>query len=75
MITHKRHIAKAITWRMVGTIDTILIGWLLTGSLHLGAAIGGLEVITKTVLYYFHERVWYKFVKFGIEADEDSSMR
>lgn len=71
MVARRRHIAKALSWRVLGTIDTVLIGWLLTGSLTVGAAIGGLEVFTKTVLYYFHERVWYNHIKFGIEKTLD----
>lgn len=67
MISHTRHIAKAISWRVVGTIDTFLLGWLLTGSAEIGAAIGGAEVITKTFLYYVHERAWYKYIKLGIK--------
>jgi len=67
MVARSRHVAKAITWRIVGTLDTIAISWFFTGSLAIGAAIGGAEVITKTVLYYFHERAWYKFVPYGIE--------
>lgn len=61
MITsaRKRHIAKALTWRLVGTVDTFLLGWLLTGRMELGAAIGGTEVVTKLLLYYFHERIWF----------------
>jgi uncharacterized membrane protein len=61
--TIARHLAKTITWRIVGTIDTTLISWLLTGNLKIGLAIGGTEVITKMILYFIHERVWYKFVK------------
>jgi uncharacterized membrane protein len=63
----KRHIAKTITWRIVGTIDTIILSWIITGDLGIGMAIGGVEVITKMVLYFLHERAWYKFSKFGIE--------
>jgi uncharacterized membrane protein len=63
----KRHIAKTITWRIVGTIDTIILSWIITGDLAIGMAIGGVEVITKMVLYFLHERAWYKFSKFGIE--------
>lgn len=66
-VTHKRHIVKALTWRVVGTLDTFLLGWLITGSIELGAAIGGIEIITKTLLYYLHERVWYNFSQYGIE--------
>jgi uncharacterized membrane protein len=63
----KRHIAKTITWRIVGTLDTILLSWIITGNLKLGLAIGGVEVITKMILYFFHERVWYKWIKFGLK--------
>jgi uncharacterized membrane protein len=66
-VTRKRHLAKAITWRVTGTLDTMLIGWLVTGSLELGALIGGVEVLTKTVLYYLHERLWYKHINFGVK--------
>ena len=60
-----RHILKTITWRMVGTIDTILLSWLITGNLETGVKIGGVEVITKMELYYFHERVWNKYIRLG----------
>ena len=67
MVHPKRHLAKAITWRVTGTLDTMLIGWLITGSIEVGALIGGVEVLTKTVLYYVHERVWYKHIKYGVK--------
>jgi uncharacterized membrane protein len=57
---HKRHIAKAITWRAVGTLDTIFLSWLITGNALTGLKIGGTELLTKMVLYYFHERIWFK---------------
>ncbi|WP_262696580.1 DUF2061 domain-containing protein [Mesonia aquimarina] len=57
--SRKRHIAKTITWRMVGTIDTILLSWLITGDPLLGLSIGVAEVVTKMLLYYLHERVWF----------------
>lgn len=58
--SHRRHIAKAVTWRIVGTIDTILLSWLISGNPVIGLKIGFAEVITKMVLYYFHERIWFK---------------
>jgi len=67
MVSYKRHIAKTITWRVIGTLDTMIIAWVITGSWEWGLAIGGVEVFTKMVLYYFHERVWYKFSKFGLD--------
>ena len=58
--TVKRHIAKTITWRVVGTLDTILLGWLLTGDISTGVSIGAVEFATKMVLYFIHERIWFK---------------
>lgn len=65
----KRHLAKTITWRILGTIDTMLLGWLVSGDPLTGVKIGGLEVITKLVLYFFHERFWYK-VNFGTKRNK-----
>ena len=56
----KRHVAKTITWRIVGTLDTMIIGWLITGDAITGIKIGGIELITKMILYYLHERIWFK---------------
>jgi uncharacterized membrane protein len=56
----KRHVAKTITWRLLGTIDTMIIGWFITGNPIIGLKIGGVEVITKLFLYYFHERLWFR---------------
>ena len=58
--SHKRHIAKSITWRIIGTIDTILLSWFITGDAFTGLKIGFAEVVTKMLLYYLHERAWYK---------------
>lgn len=60
-----RHILKTVTWRIVGTIDTIVLSWIITGNLTLGLKIGSVEVITKMILYYLHERVWFKYIKLG----------
>lgn len=58
-----RHIYKTISWRIIGTLDTIFLGWLVTGYVELGLAIGGIEVVTKSILYYAHERFWYKHIR------------
>jgi uncharacterized membrane protein len=63
----KRHIAKTITWRIIGTIDTILLSWFITGEFKTGLTIGGVEVITKMVLYFIHERMWYRYVIYGLK--------
>jgi len=59
-----RSIVKAISWRIVGTIDTILISWIITGKIALALSIGLVEVVTKMLLYFFHERVW-NLIKWG----------
>lgn len=72
--SHKRHIAKAVTWRIVGTIDTILLSWFISGNPFTGLKIGFAEVITKMALYYFHERVWFR-VKLGVKKNGDDSKK
>lgn len=67
MVGRKRHLLKTITWRVIGTLDTMILSWIITGSLKIGVAIGGVEVVTKMILYYLHERAWYKFSNFGID--------
>ena len=58
--SHRKSLLKAITWRVLGSIDTFLIAWLLTGSAKISAGISAIEVVTKIILYYGHERVWSK---------------
>ena len=73
MVSYKRHIAKTITWRIIGTLDTMIIAWVITGSWEWGLAIGGIEVFTKMILYFLHERIWYKFSKFGVNEKNINS--
>ena len=51
---------KTISWRIVGTIDTITISFIITGEIRSAISIGSIEVVTKMILYYFHERLWSK---------------
>jgi uncharacterized membrane protein len=60
----KRSIVKTLSWRFIGTIDTICISWLITGTLTLAFSIGMVELISKILLYYFHERTW-NHIKWG----------
>lgn len=53
-----RSLAKAVSWRITGSLDTILLSWFFVGDLSIAVAIGTTEVITKMVLYYLHERIW-----------------
>ncbi len=56
--SHSKSMVKAISWRIIGTIDTILISWFLSGTLTLALSIGSIEVFSKFFLYYGHERIW-----------------
>lgn len=64
-----RHLAKTITWRVVGTIDTMLLAWLISGNPMIGLKVGLAEVLTKMILYYLHERLWYR-INFGLDKRE-----
>lgn len=61
--SHQRSIAKGISWRIVGTIDTIIIAVFWTGDFSKALKIGFTEVITKVFLYYVHERIWMRLKK------------
>ena len=68
-VSYRRHLLKTLTWRIVGTIDTMLLGWLVSGDPMVGITIGSFEVATKMVLYFIHERIWYK-IDFGVKRDK-----
>jgi uncharacterized membrane protein len=56
--TAVRSLAKAVSWRVTGTVDTFLISWLITGQVLLASGIALTEIITKVFLFWMHERVW-----------------
>lgn len=64
-----RSIVKTISWRITGTIDTMVISFFITGDLTMALSIGTVEVFTKMVLYFGHERIWNK-IKFGRVEDK-----
>ena len=70
MISRKRHLAKAMTWRVVATTATVFIAWGVTGDWVVGLEVGGVEFFAKMLLYYLHERFWYRFVGFGVAEAE-----
>jgi uncharacterized membrane protein len=59
--SHGRSLAKAISWRVTGTIDTFLISWLITGHVAAASGIAATEILTKITLFYLHERAWARF--------------
>ena len=55
---HSRSLIKAISWRILGSIDTFVISYFITGKLVFAASIASVETFTKVILFYGHERVW-----------------
>ena len=64
METHKRSIAKALSWRVCATIITINVAYLITGDGTLALEIGVLDTLIKLLIYYGHERAWL-FIAYG----------
>jgi uncharacterized membrane protein len=65
-VTKKRHIAKTISYRIISTAIGIVVVWSVSGSLTVGSAFGVAELVYKPIQYYIHERVWYKWIKYGL---------
>ncbi|WP_010136170.1 DUF2061 domain-containing protein [Ochrovirga pacifica] len=59
-----RSVVKAVSWRIVGTLDTLLVSWFATGDLNTASSIASIDFVTKMILYFFHERIW-NAVKWG----------
>lgn len=64
--SHRRSIVKALSWRTLGSIDTFILSWIITGNFVWAGSIASVEVITKMILYYLHERGWSR-IKWGVE--------
>ena len=67
----RRSFAKAISWRITGSIDTFVLSWLITGNAKFAGTIASTEVITKILLFYFHERAW-AVVRWGKSTEPQS---
>ena len=61
---------KSITWRIIGTTDTMLLAWLLSGNPMIGIKVGAIEIFTKLALYYLHEELWHKS-NYGVGEKND----
>jgi uncharacterized membrane protein len=55
-----RSVLKALSWRILGTLDTLIVSYILIGEIALATSIASVDFITKLVLYFFHERIWNK---------------
>ena len=55
-----RSVTKALSWRLIGTLDTLAVSYLVTGEIALATSIASVDFLTKLILYFFHERIWNK---------------
>jgi len=69
-VAHWRSVTKGITWRLVGSIDSTILSWIVTGILKGAFKLGFAEIITKIILFYLHERLWV-LIKWGRIFDEN----
>lgn len=72
MVQNKRHVAKTISYRIISTLIGFIIMWLATGSIKVGAAFGVVELLYKPIQYYIHERIWYRYIKYGLDKKKEA---
>ena len=65
-VSAKRHLAKTVSYRIISTLIGFLIMWGVTGKIEIGAAFGVIELLYKPIQYYIHERIWYKWISYGL---------
>ena len=68
-VSRKRHLAKAVTWRIIASIVTALIAWTFGLPPKAVGFVFVADLVIKFVLYYGHERLWYNYIKFGVNKD------
>ena len=68
---NKRHLYKTFSWRVIGTLDTIVFSWIIIGSPFIGIKIGSAEIFSKMLLYFGHEKLWYQ-INFGLDRQNRS---
>lgn len=70
IVQKKRHLAKALTWRIIASLISFVLGWVITGDVTAGLKIGILDIGIKFLAYYLHERAWYRS-KFGVVEEDE----
>ena len=70
IVDKRRHIAKTISYRILSTLIGFLLMWCISGSVKVGTTFSIVELVYKPIQYYFHERIWYRWIKFGLKKNE-----
>jgi len=71
MVHPKRHLAKAVTWRVIASTTTAAIAWMFGLPPKAIGLVFLADLVIKFILYYVHERVWYKHIKFGVNNENE----
>lgn len=71
-VSAKRHLAKTVSYRIISTLIGFLIIWLITGKVEIGAMFGIAELVYKPIQYYLHERIWYRWITYGLIRSKPS---
>ena len=69
-VSYKRHVLKAISYRVLGSLQTCTISYFFTGNFWVAGSIGLTEICIKPIIYFFHERAWYTFSDYGVKNQE-----
>ena len=69
IVDKKRHIAKTISYRLISTLIGFTVMLIITGSIKAGTAFGVAELLWKPIQYYIHERIWYRWIKYGLKTN------
>ena len=75
IVQPKRHLAKTISYRILSTLIGFILMWWISGSIKVGTAFGIAELVYKPIQYYIHERVWYKWIKFGLKNSDSKNVK
>jgi len=70
MVSRKRHLAKAVSYRLLGSTANAFMVWAISGNLKVGLIFGPADFVIKVLLYYCHERLWLRS-RFGIRRTPD----
>lgn len=61
-----RHILKTVSYRILGTLTTVIVAYSLGASVEVSSMIGMGEILLKPLIYFMHERAWYKWIRIGL---------
>jgi uncharacterized membrane protein len=67
MVKVKRHIAKTISYRIIGSLFGFFTMWYITGNILIGGTFSIVEILIKPIIYFAHERIWYRYINYGLK--------